>query len=126
MIGSSGVYIPMYSRSVGESTKPTRSLTIADRKDLFDRINKFVTARSGWITSTPGAREVRMECLPGSTLPEELRKMGYEVTEIGEGERILPTAITERLAIGADGQLEPLTDGSTRPVARVVTQCGDL
>jgi hypothetical protein len=33
-----------------------------------------------------------MECLPGSTLPDELRKAGYDVTGIGSGERILPTA----------------------------------
>jgi hypothetical protein len=33
--------------------------------------------------------------LPGSTLSDELRQLGYDVTEIGEGERIIPGAITE-------------------------------
>jgi len=42
----------------------------------------------------------------------------------GDGERIVPTAITERLCMGADGQLEPLTIGSTRPVAVTVTHAG--
>jgi hypothetical protein len=38
--------------------------------------------------------------------------------------RILPTAITERFCIGSDGELEPLTSGSTRAVALVVTHAG--
>jgi hypothetical protein len=59
------------------------------------------------------AVEMTMECLPGSTLSEELRKHGYNVTETGEGERILPGAIIEKLVVGADGALEPLTTGST-------------
>jgi hypothetical protein len=56
-----------------------------------------------------------MECLPGSTLPQELRNLGHDLVEKGEGQRILPTAITERFATGADGQLEPVAEGSTRP-----------
>ena len=32
-------------------------------------------------------------------------------------ERIVPTAINERLCMGADGQLEPMTTGSARAVA---------
>jgi hypothetical protein len=44
--------------------------------------------------------------LPGSILPEELRKLGYDLSEIGEGQRILPTAITEMV----------ITEGSTVPI----------
>jgi hypothetical protein len=55
-----------------------------------------VRQRDCWIASIPGAVEVTIECLPGSTLPDELRKVGYDVTEIGEGKRILPTAIVEK------------------------------
>jgi hypothetical protein len=44
--------------------------------------------------------------LPASTLPNERCKLGYTLVEIGETERILPTAITERLCLGADGALE--------------------
>jgi hypothetical protein len=51
---------------------------------------------------------VTMERLPGSSLPDELRARGYEVTATGEGERILPAAITERFTRRADGELEPL------------------
>lgn len=37
-------------------------------------------------------------------------------------QRIIPTAITERL--GADGALVPLTEGSTRAVAMTMTHAG--
>jgi hypothetical protein len=55
---------------------------------------------------------------------EELRSLGYDVTETGEAERILPGAIVEKFVAGADGALEPLTTGSTRPVALTVTHAG--
>jgi hypothetical protein len=81
----------------------------------FDRVevlNEFVRSRNGWVTSVPGDVDVTIECLPGSTLPDELQVQGYDLTATGDGERILPTAIIERFCIGADGVLEPLTSGS--------------
>jgi hypothetical protein len=56
---------------------------------------------------------------PDSTLPDELRKPGHDVREIGDGERILAGAIVEKFVRRADGELEPLTVGSTGPVAEV-------
>jgi hypothetical protein len=67
---------------------------------------------------------VTVETLPGSTLPDELRERGYDVREIGEGERILSAAITEWMVQNGDGSLGPLTAGSTLPVAMVVRRAG--
>jgi len=97
---------------------------VADRKRRFNDLSEFVRSRHGWLTSVPGEVEVTMQVLPGSTLPEELRGLGYDVTEDGETERILAGAITEQFCMGADGQLEPLISGSTRPVAQTVTHAG--
>jgi hypothetical protein len=47
-----------------------------------------------------------------------------DVTETGEGERILPAAIVEKFVAGAGGAFEPLTEGSTRPLALTVTNAG--
>jgi hypothetical protein len=69
----------------------------------------------------PGDVEATIECLPSSTLPDELQARGYDLVATGVGERIVQTAITERLCIGADGELEPLTSASTRAVAQMVT-----
>jgi hypothetical protein len=80
--------------------------------------------RNSGITSIPGTVAVTVECLPGSTLPAELRKAGYDVRDIGDGERILPTAIIERFALRADGEFEAMTEGSTKPVASTVTHAG--
>ncbi len=65
-----------------------------------------------------------MECLPGSTLPGDLRELGHQVREAGEGKRLLPGAIIERFTRRADGELEPVTEGSTRPIAETRTHAG--
>jgi hypothetical protein len=90
----------------------------------FAALNEYVTVRRGWITGVPGAVDVTIEVLPGSTLPDELRKAGYDVCQIEDGQRILPAAITERFARRADGELEPVTEGSTRPIAETRTHAG--
>jgi hypothetical protein len=65
-----------------------------------------------------------MECLPGSTLPDELRQLGYDVRDLGDGERILAAAIVERFTLSADGEFEPLVEGSTKPVAQTRRHAG--
>jgi hypothetical protein len=97
---------------------------IADRKERFAALNAFVTKRNGWLTSIPGAADMAMECLPGSTLPVALRNLGYDVEPTGEGERILPAAIIVKFAAGPDGALQPLTMGSTRSVSLTMTHAG--
>ncbi|MET4372550.1 hypothetical protein ABIA99_005259 [Bradyrhizobium sp. LB12.1] len=94
-----------------------------DRKEQFDKINRFISERLGWVTSIRGDPEVRFECVPGSTVPEDLRAAGHEVSKIGEGERILPAGMIERFVIGDDGEREPVTEGSTRPV-QIVSHAG--
>jgi hypothetical protein len=87
---------------------------VKNRKELFAEVNEFVRARNGWITSIPGAEEVMMECLPGSTLPRELgQRFDYTIEPDGEGTRIIPHAITE----------DVITEGSPK-VAYRTTHAG--
>jgi hypothetical protein len=72
----------------------------------------------------PGDPEVRVECLPGSTLPAELGTLGYDVRDLGEGERILAAAITEQFTLNAAGEFEALVEGSTKPVAQTMRHAG--
>ena len=97
---------------------------IEERKELFEAVNKFVRARHGWITSITGSVDVTLECLPASLLPDELRNLGYHVREIGAGQRIVPTAIAEQFVIGADGELSPHTEASTRLITTTVHHAG--
>ena len=60
----------------------------------------------------------------GSPLPALLEGQGYIVEQIGETQRILPHAIVEKFVARADGELEPLTEGSTKPIAQTVTHAG--
>jgi hypothetical protein len=46
----------------------------------------------------------------------QLTALGYIVEKIGESQRILPHAIRQKFTIRADGELEPFTEGSPRPV----------
>jgi hypothetical protein len=93
------------------------------RRQRFEDLNAFVTARHGFIVSPPGDSTVRLECLLDSTLPDDLRRAGYDLTEAGEGERMLPCAMVETFVIGADGERKLVTAGSTRRV-RTVSHAG--
>jgi hypothetical protein len=119
-----------------------RNAGLDERKKEFDLLNVYVTHRGAWITSPPGTREITLETLSSSTLPQELRDglsvkwravdgsmyrlslPPLDVREISEGQRILAGSIVENFARRADGALEPLTPGSTLPVAQVVTHAG--
>jgi hypothetical protein len=97
---------------------------IVEAKEKFEAINEFVAERGGWLVSVPGDPAARMECLPDSRLPDDLRGLGHDVREIGDGQRILPHQIVEQFVRRADGELEPVTEGSTKPVAEVRTHAG--
>lgn len=86
---------------------------ITSRKERFDAINRQAQRLGdAWLVSVPGEPEIRIETLPNSALPEQLRELGYRLTDNGTGERILPSAITEAVLI----------EGSTR--TRTVTHAG--
>ena len=70
------------------------------------------------------ATEVTVEALPDSSVPDDLRALGYDVREDGETERILPHQIVERFTRRADGELEPVTSGSTKAIAETRTHAG--
>jgi len=93
------------------SSRSRRTRT-KDRKSQFE-LNEFVRSRTGWIIAVRGDVDVCVECLPGSSSPDEPQARGYDRTATGNGERIVPTAITERFCMGADGERELLTSGST-------------
>jgi hypothetical protein len=104
---------------------PSPDRHIQDRKAKFSELNDFVIERGGWLVSVPGDPEVRLETLPGSTLPSEIEKhFGYAVRETGQGERILAASIVERFTRRRDGELELLTPDSTAAVAETRTHAG--
>jgi hypothetical protein len=94
-----------------------------DCKAAFDRLNQWVMARGGWITSIPGARTVVVEAV-SATIASDLVDLGYSPIEIEPAQRIIGTAIEERFARTSSGALEPCTEGSTRSVAEVRRHAG--
>jgi hypothetical protein len=99
---------------------------IETRKEKFDRLNAFVRLRNGWLVSIPGHPIIVLECLPGSSLPDELRDAGYmlERAEPYVTERIIANNIIERLELSSSGALIAATEGSTRPIATTVVHSG--
>lgn len=79
-------------------------------REKFEALNRFVTERHGWITSVPGERAIRIECLP---LPGELETRGYIVEKIGETQRILPHAVVQKFETSSSGALVPPTEDLT-------------
>jgi hypothetical protein len=62
---------------------------------------------------------------PARPCRDELRaQLGYDVRELGDGERILAAAIIEQFTLTADGEFEPLTEGSTKPIAQTRRHAG--
>jgi hypothetical protein len=94
------------------------------RRAQFEALNEIVTEGGGWLTSTPGNREVVVECLPGSRLPDLLADRGYDLKPEQDGERILPVAVSQKMTRNADGTLGPVTEGSTQAVTTVFTAPG--
>ncbi|MGJ4957744.1 hypothetical protein ACQR1H_19025 [Bradyrhizobium sp. HKCCYLRH2015] len=105
-------YIP-----IGVAAKKTRL-------EEFAAFNRWVTARGGWIVSLPGANPVIVECLPGSSIINELTEAGYELTPAGEGERDIPGQIVQSFATASNGGFEPLAADSTRPVQLTTRHAG--
>jgi hypothetical protein len=68
--------------------------------------------------------EVRLETLEESTVAAELAALGYRLTQIDGGERILHSAITEKFTLTSSGALEPLTADSTKPIAQTRSHAG--
>jgi hypothetical protein len=87
-------------------------------------LNEFVTSRGGWFVSVPGDRDMRLQVLRGSGLPEQLAEMGYIVERTGESQHILPHAIRQKFEVSSSGALIPATEGSTKSVSVVVTNAG--
>jgi hypothetical protein len=93
-------------------------------KARFEAINAFVAERGGWLVSVPGDPAMRLQVLPGSSLPDQLRKLGYIVVPVGTTSRILPHAVAQRFETSSSGALLPVTEGSSRPVTVCVTNAG--
>ena len=104
----------------------TPSNPVADAaKEKFAAINAYITEHGGgWLVSVPGDPAMRLQVLPGSALPDELRKLGYIVVSTGTTERILPHAIRQAMTMSSSGALIAATEGSTKPVALRITNAG--
>jgi hypothetical protein len=59
------------------------------RAELWESFNAYCREHRGWIVSPPGSRIAVLETERGSALPAKLVDLGYQVTEIANGERVI-------------------------------------
>jgi hypothetical protein len=96
---------------------------VKDRKERFDRLNRFVSDRGGWIVSIPGARNVIIEAI-SVTIASDLKGLDYLPVGIEGGRRIISGAIEERFVRTASGALVPWIEASGKVVAEVRHHAG--
>jgi hypothetical protein len=97
---------------------------VEDRKEKFSELNAYVMERGGWLVSVPGDPAMRFDALPGSPLPAQLAALGYIVERIGQSQRILAHAVSQKFEVSSSGALVAATEGSTKPVTLQVTNAG--
>jgi hypothetical protein len=97
---------------------------LVERKAWHSALVAEAQTFDAWVTSTSGNREVFIECLPTSGWPAVLRRRGYRLEPLEDGQRILPNSIREPMAIGANSELTPLVPGSTMATTMVVHHAG--
>jgi hypothetical protein len=103
--------------AMGDRLRPAAKDVIEERKARHAGIVKLASGMSAWITSVPGDKVITFDYLEGSPFPEEMRQCGFILEDEGDGQRILASALVEHFVRAADGQLELLTEGSTRLIA---------
>ena len=65
----------------------------AKRAELFSALDTFISGAGGWVISAPGASAVQSEAAPESKIPHDLIAMGFAVSAVGEGSRIIPGGV---------------------------------
>jgi hypothetical protein len=95
------------------------------RKSTFGKLARLMQhSGNAWPTSYPGQPFLAFDALPDSTVPDQLRLLGYDVVSEGAGERILTGAIVEHFERNSKGELAPLSEGSTRAIAETRRHAG--
>jgi hypothetical protein len=58
------------------------------RRKLSEALTEYVQQNGGWVTSPPGAKNMRIETPQNSALPTKLIELGYSTRSAGIGTRI--------------------------------------
>jgi hypothetical protein len=79
-------------------TKPKSQGFTDKQREFWSELRDYIHFNQAWVTSEPHTALVRFECLPGSILPDLMRRRGYDVHSAGTGERLLPVSRTVQQA----------------------------
>jgi hypothetical protein len=86
------------------------SVTIQKRKDQHAALNKFVSDRSGWVTSLEGSSTVTFQAV-GPMIAEDLRAAGFTVKPTGTTTRVVANGVIESIQCSSGPIIERRHDG---------------
>lgn len=72
------------------------------RKNLFEALSKYIHGHGGWVISSPGRKDLRVEIPRGSSLPAKLADLGYSPRHCGTGTRLTSGNTPETIFLPVD------------------------
>jgi len=76
--------------------RPKPAALSRERRQLWQRLNKFIRQEGGWTVSQPEISPIRFEAPLDSNLPALLREAGHRVIDYGTHERLMPLTETRK------------------------------
>jgi hypothetical protein len=71
-----------------------RAAAIKRQREMFAALEEFARERQGFLVSAPGF-DLRIDVLPGSTLPADLAERGFQLRYCGQNMRTIPGGFVE-------------------------------
>jgi hypothetical protein len=93
---------------------------VESRKSTFGKLARLIGNGGAWVTSYPGLPWLTFDALPDSTVPKQLRDLGYDVVDEGAGERILSGAVVEHFLIEGSTAVQVRHHAGITPIKRWV------
>jgi hypothetical protein len=72
-------------------------LSPLERRKLDHAEAAKIIGNDGWLVSLPGMKEILLQTLPGSDVPDRLRQAGFVVSADGSTTRVVANATSETI-----------------------------
>ena len=84
-----------------------RAAAIKRQRELFAALGEFVRTRQGFLISSPGELELRIDVLPGSPLVADLTQRGFQLRYCGTNSRATSSGFVETIVTRLRFRCEP-------------------
>ena len=81
------------------------------QRSLWEAVHSYIVEHRGLVTAQGYTSPIRFECKAGSELPEKLRRLGYDLKNAGNTDRLMPVIEEMR----EDGTMRTITRQHVAP-----------